>query len=212
MNIGFKWVLWIHCHKFLWYVTANNHVSCQLQLDHVTFILLHYSRVDIIYSWMKRERDALPYTMENVFYIYFESCIRQNLSFPNGVIKDVICIIWGFSWKCCTAENLLGDICESNISTENSGEEIRSNVYSLGIIRSFSGFPKWFLFLFPCVEVIPNWQVIKCSKRSDFFVFIAYNVLLSLQWQMNFRTYLVDDADLEDKNMSSIIQLILYWV
>ena len=48
-------------------------------------------------------------------------------------------------------------ICESKLSSENSGEGSVSNVYPLGVIRSFSGFLELFLFLLPCFEAVPDW-------------------------------------------------------
>ena len=96
-------------------------------------------------------------------------------------------------------ETLLADICESKILTENSNEGIRSNVYSLGVIRLFAGFTKLSLFLLTCVEVIPNWRARKWSERDDCLVFIENNVLGGLKWQMKRSSYLVDDVDLEVK-------------
>ena len=77
---------------------------------------------------------------------------------------------------------MLADICESKIVTQNSDKGIRSNVYSLGVIRSFVCVKKQLLFLFPCIEVIPDWRVIKWSKSEYCSVFIANNILVALQW------------------------------
>ena len=79
---------------------------------------------------------------------------------------------------------------------KNSGEESKSNIYSLYGIISFTGLPILLIFLFPCIEVVPDWYVIKCIKRADFLIFIANNLLVALKWKMKRSTYLIDDSDL----------------
>ena len=67
--------------------TANNHVSCKFQLDIVTVIIIYYSRVDIFYLCMKRERHALPWNMEKKSKRLIEKCLQPDLSLSNGVVK-----------------------------------------------------------------------------------------------------------------------------
>ena len=88
MHIGFEWVLWIHLHKELWFIAANNRVPQKLQLDLVAVRLIHYSRDGIFYYWMKREIHALTWTMGKGFVdLYFERHLRPELSLTNGIVK-----------------------------------------------------------------------------------------------------------------------------
>ena len=179
MNIGFKWVLWIYCHKGLRYVTANNRVPCKLQLDLVAVRLIHYSRFDFLYFYIKFE--GTPFLgLWNKFNFILKYIFDHTSPHQMELSRDIICIIWEFSCRCLPVENLLADVWESKISTENIGEGIRSNVYSLSAIRSFAGFPKRLLFLFTFVEVIPNWRV----RKWVFLVLRQYEVETPYQ---NFR-------------------------
>ena len=88
MIFGFEWVVWIHRHKFLWSVAANNHIPCKLQLDLITARLIYYSHVDIFYCWMKCERHTLPWTTGNFFLAFIlKDIFYQTSPSPNGVVE-----------------------------------------------------------------------------------------------------------------------------
>ena len=198
LNIVFEWVVWIHNHKGLWSVAANNRVCFKFQLGLVVVRLINYSRVDILYWWMKRENYTLPWTTE-VFFpgIYSERYLWPDLSLPNGVVKRCKMDHMGFFMPITPCGKILAGICESKISTDNSYEGIRPSVYSLVLIKWFVGFPKLLSSLFPCVKVMPDWRVIKWRRRADCFISIAKNVFVTLQWQMKRSPYLIDDDDLK---------------
>ena len=63
------------------------------------------------------------------------------------------------------------------------------------VIRSFAGFAKLLLFLFTCVDVIPDRRVIERSKSDVSFVFITNNILVAIKYS----TYLIDSADLDNE-------------
>ena len=69
----------------------------------------------------------------------------------------------------------------------------------MGIIRSYNGFTKLLIFLFTCVEVIPDERVIKWSRGADSVIFITNNILIALKWHMKHSAYLIDNADLDNE-------------
>ena len=135
----------------------------------------------------------------NVFMTFiFKDIFDQTSPCQMELSRDVIWIIWKFSWWCHLEGKLLANLCESKISAYNSIEGSRFNVYSLGLIISLAGLPKQLLFLFTWAGFMSDWQVIKWRKRAEYFVFIANSVLVALYWNMECSASLLDDADLED--------------
>ena len=88
MDIRFEWVAWIHNHKGIWYVAANNRVPYTLQLGLVAIRLINESYVDIFCLCTKNERNSLPWTTEKGFTnLYFEQYIWVDVFLPNGVFE-----------------------------------------------------------------------------------------------------------------------------
>ena len=104
--------------------------------------------------------------------LYFERYFRQDLTLTNGVVERCNLDRMGVFMPMPSYGKLSDDMCESTISTDNIGKVIISNVYSLGVIISFAVLPKQFLFLFPYVEVMPNWQVIKWRNHAECLILL----------------------------------------
>ena len=120
MNAGFKWVVWIHSHKVLWYVATNNCVTTQLQLILVAVRRIHYLRAEIFYWFLKREGHVLPWTMAKGFSTFILKYIFDQ-TYPShmDLSRDVVWIICDFSCRRRPAETVLANICEAKISKTN---------------------------------------------------------------------------------------------
>ena len=98
MNIVLKSVLWIHCHKGLRHVTANNFVACKFKLHLVSVIIIHYSSDDIFCWLIDLERHALRWTMEKCFLAFIlKDILDQTYPCLIEFSINVFWIIWQFS-------------------------------------------------------------------------------------------------------------------
>ena len=163
INIGLEWVVWIHCHKGLWSVAANNPVPCKFSLDLSAVRIIHYSRVDIFYCLMNPERHALPLTMEFFVDYILKYILVQTFPYSIEFSIDVICIIWDFHADAVHWKYYYLIFVSPKCQQKKIGKGIRSNVYSLGIIISFACFP-WQLFLL-LRKYVDN--VLKIGQEND---------------------------------------------
>ena len=121
MHIGFEWVLWIHLHKELWFIAANNRVpqKCNLTLSQSDSYITHVMAYFII-GWSVKFTPLLGLWGKVLSTFILKDIFNRNSPWQMELSRDVIWIIWEFSQQCCSMERLLDDICDSKAINRNS--------------------------------------------------------------------------------------------
>ena len=116
-------------------------VNCNFALSHsdsyITSILTHS-----MYGWSMKGITFLELCINVLSAFVLKYIFDRTSPYQMELSKEVICIIWELSCRFHPVKTLLADICESKMSTENSGEGCIPNVYSLGVIISSAGLTK----------------------------------------------------------------------
>ena len=157
--------------------------NCNLVLFQSDSYITHVLTSSIS-GWSVKGTPFLGLWRKVFFALILKYIFDQTSPLPNVVAKRLNLDHMGDFTPTPSCGNNFIWFWESYISTENSGEGSRSNVYSLGAIRSSAGLTKWLLFFPLCVEVLTNWWASKRKKCAYCLVLIANNVLGSPQWHM----------------------------